>query len=79
MLKGKQVKLVPVEVDAFLAMKDVRGVGDEVGGTELSHDSCEGGSHRQEKGGKGDKGGKGTGFQGNFNCCGTCRRRLNEC
>ena len=35
MLKGKQVKLVSMEVDAFLAkgsaLKDVQGVGDEVG------------------------------------------------
>ena len=108
MLEGKQVKLVSMEVDAFLAkgsaLKDVRGVGDEVGGTELGHDSCEGGSHRQEKeawtdhtsntldqidkklmalqankGGKDDKGGKGTGFQENCNCCGKYRHRLNEC
>ena len=54
MLKGKHVKFVTMEVDAFLAkgsaLKDVRNVGDEVGGTEpLGHDSCEGGSHRQEK------------------------------
>ena len=55
MLKGKHVKFVTMEVDAFLAkgsaLKDVRNVGDEVGGTEpLGHDSCEGGFHRQEKG-----------------------------
>ena len=52
--KGKQDKLVPMEVDALLAkvsaLKDARGVGGEAGGTEPhGHDSCEGGSHRQEE------------------------------
>ena len=52
--KGKHDKPVPVEVDALLAkvsaLKDARGVGDEAGGTEPhGHDSCEGGSHRQEE------------------------------
>ena len=48
--KGKHDKPVPVEVDALLtkvsALKDARGVGDEVA---YGHDSCEGGSHRQEE------------------------------
>ena len=43
-----------MEVDELLAevsaLKDARGVGDEAGGTEpRGHDSCEGGSHRQEE------------------------------
>ena len=43
-----------MEVDALLAkvspLKDARGVGDEAGGGEPhGHDSCEGGSHRQEE------------------------------
>ena len=51
---GKQDKPVLMEVDALLAevsaLKDARGVGDEAGGTEPhGHDSCEGGSHRQEE------------------------------
>ena len=52
--KGKQDKPVPMEVDALLAkvsaLKDVRGAGDEAGGIEEHvHESCQGGSQRQEE------------------------------
>ena len=52
--KGKHHKPVAVEIDVLLAkvsaLKDAPGVGDEAGGIEPhGHDSCEGGSHRQEE------------------------------
>ena len=52
--KGKQDKSVPKEVDALLAkvsaLKYARGPGDEAGGIEAHvHDSCEGGSQREEE------------------------------